>query len=161
MHTVHKDWGQKKYPHQEFSLLPTKSSMEACRGQSGQRHVTDIPRSLLHLLKTQTCPGRRSVHSPAWAASPSSAFCSRQERPGQPGPREGQSPWPEDPPGCEPETERRTPGRSQTHVPERFPHSPASSPNKTTGIPASSSGSCLPLLPSATKKAQKYEEVMA
>lgn len=72
--------------------------------------------------------GTRALHSPAWAASPFSASCRRRERLDLPGRRVGQSPWPADPAGSEPETKPRTPGRTQTHVPERFPHSPASFP---------------------------------
>lgn len=72
--------------------------------------------------------GGRAPCSPAWAASPSSVSYRRQEHLDLPGPHGGRSPWPSDPPGSEHETRPRKPGRSQTLVPEIFPHSPMSFP---------------------------------
>lgn len=69
-----------------------------------------------------------ALNSPAWAAAPSSASCRRGEHLDLPGPRGGQSPSPADPPGSEPETKPRKLGRSQTHEPERSPHSQGSFP---------------------------------
>lgn len=79
-------------------------------------------------LHVMTMRWGRALHAPAWAVSPSSVSCRRREHPDLPWLRVGQSPWPADPPDSEPETKPRKPGRSQTHVPERFPRSPVSFP---------------------------------
>lgn len=71
---------------------------------------------------------RAKWYWPAGGVCPFSASCRTSERPGSPGQLVGRSPWHEAPPDCGLETGLRKPVRSQTHGPERSPHSPESCP---------------------------------
>lgn len=93
-------------------------------------------------LQIMTVTRAAALHSPAWAAAPSSVSCRRRAHLDPPWPHAGRSPWPSGPPGSELGTGPRKPGRSQTHVPERFPHSPVSFPeiNETRSLVTGQNG---------------------